>query len=395
MTPDAAALLPGLVDDPPWRILLDAGLQAHVEQEHDRAETRYRAALDEAERAEAGPQDLVKILENLFVLYTTFDQPTKAVVLGRRLLRLLRQLDGPRATSVGEMCVRQAAAMCAAGADVERAVPLFQRGLRILQARLGRHAPAIGLSLKTMAHALLGREHIDLALPLYLSALHILEAAGAEYQPSVALILTALGQSAQTFKRPRLAERYLRRALDICAAVHGPNSEPLAETAQMLAELYEDEGELARAEPLLRRALLIFEDGLGPNDPGVAYCLQNIARVCLGLNQPEQALVYYRRAVAIYESTKTAADANWRSFSSSLRTSSRPPAGRTRLGKCSGGSSRRRRVKVGTNHESNRSPRCERLRGWGQKHDGRGSVQATPPGIPGTPTSPCQAPNGP
>src|SRR5262245_47697190 len=285
--------------DRPWDVLFDAARFADGAGDHDRAETRYQAALDAADSGGAPDEAIAEILGGLFELQRD-DDPVSAVAAGERRLSIVERLRGPEHEDVGAALTALGCVVAGQG-QAKRGRELFRRGRRILEKALGPRHPDIGRALLDMALVLRDAGREEDAEPFFRRALDILETAYGPDHLEVAEALEGLALCCDSLGEPERAERFYRRALSAYEHAVGSNSPPAAEVAQYLAELFIDDGEYELAGPLLRRALATMEEIGGPNSVAVAACLERLSELYRGLQQPVLAVFQLRRALAIYE----------------------------------------------------------------------------------------------
>src|SRR3982751_3122567 len=133
------------------------------------------------------------------------------------------------------------------------------------------------LTLLTQSHAKFAAAQIDEAISLAERALKLAEKELGPEHGAAVLSLATLAQLYDQKSDYDRAELFYQRALVI---VEKPNSglEPsfLATLLDGLGRVYDLKGDFARAEPLYKRALAIQEKTLGPEDAAVATTLTNL-----------------------------------------------------------------------------------------------------------------------
>ncbi len=140
------------------------------------------------------------------------------------------------------------------------------------------------------------------AAPLFERVVTIIEKALGASHPDTAMALTNLGGLYQASGAHAKAEAMHQRALAIREKALGPDHPDTAATLINLALVYYYTRSYAKAESLNERALTIFEKSLGPDHPQTAGALINLATVyqAVGANAKSESLM--ERAQRIEES---------------------------------------------------------------------------------------------
>ncbi|HET6881718.1 MAG TPA: CHAT domain-containing tetratricopeptide repeat protein, partial [Pirellulales bacterium] len=181
------------------------------------------------------------------------------------------------------------------------AEPLYQRSLKIREAKLGPEHPDVAQSLESLANLYTGMGKNDEAKLFYERSLKILEAKRGPDHPDVATSLNNLAILYNHMGQYAPAELLYQRSLNIREAKLGSDHLDVAASLNNLAALYCDMGQYARAEPLHQRSLRIREANLGPDHPDVAASLNNLAMVYWNFGQYAQVEPLYQRSLKIYE----------------------------------------------------------------------------------------------
>ena len=138
--------------------------------------------------------------------------------------------------------------------DHQSAIVSFERGLGLLQKRLGKNHPDVATSLNNLALIYYSRGNYEAAEPLY------------------------------------------RRSLSIDEQTLGIDHPGVATDLNNLALLYKKQGDLEAAEPLLKRALEIKEKNFDPGHPSLITGLNNYASLLRALDRKDEADLYQARA---------------------------------------------------------------------------------------------------
>jgi CHAT domain-containing protein/tetratricopeptide (TPR) repeat protein len=308
----------------------------------DDAIAEYRKAVTLAARAYGGMGDLrtVTLLDKLAALYTAKGQPKQAEFLCKRSLEI-REAKLPADHSLVAASLDHLAGHYRRQADFDRAEPLYQRSLKIYEAKddhtliaqtlsnlaavysgQGDHQRAEPLLLRSLElrKKHLNPEHLDVARslnnlaalyrslgdyvrtePLLQEALRIRQQQRGDSHPDVARSLNNLGQLYQLMGRHDEAEDHYQRSLKILEQELGKNHPDTAATLGNLGLLHAARGEFDRAEPLLERSLKTLETARGKDHPDVAQALNNLALFCRSVGQTDRARTLYERSLKIRE----------------------------------------------------------------------------------------------
>ncbi len=188
----------------------------------------------------------------------------------------------------------------AAGRYAE-AIPLAERYVELMRARVGETHEDYAAALSNLAHSLQGADRVAEAEPVFRKAIAAGEASLGPNHSDLATDLRGLAEVLQDLDRLAEAEVLHRRALAIHEANLGPDDAQVGDDLNGLAQLLKTTNRLAEAEPLMRRSLAIAEARLGPTHSDVAIRLNNLGALLLGTNRIAEAEALMRRALAIDE----------------------------------------------------------------------------------------------
>jgi CHAT domain-containing protein/tetratricopeptide (TPR) repeat protein len=182
-----------------------------------------------------------------------------------------------------------------------RAEPLFQRSLKIREARLPRDHLDVAIALNNLAALYQAMGQHARAEPLFQRSLKIREARLPRDHLDVATALNNLANLYAAMGKHDRAEPLLRRCLKIREGRLPRDHPDLARSLNTLAGLYRDMGRYARAEPLYKRSLAIVEAKLPRDHPDVAQALNNLAGLYRDMGQDARAEPLLQRSLAIWE----------------------------------------------------------------------------------------------
>ncbi len=190
--------------------------------------------------------------------------------------------------------------------DVQRALPLYQRALRIDEKNHGLEHRKIAVDLNNLAETYRKLGQFSQAEPLLKRALEIDKQAWGLSSPRIAVRLSNLAELYRQQGRYAQAKALLLRALDIDQAAlnNGENDVlNLAIRHNNLGRLYVTLGDYAQADTHYRQALDIWRERLGDSSAQYAVGLNNRAWVAQVLAHYPQAEAFYREALRINENT--------------------------------------------------------------------------------------------
>jgi len=184
---------------------------------------------------------------------------------------------------------------------LKKALPLYERALRLQEASLGERHPNVMISLNNLAILYRNQGDYAQAEPLYERALRLREEVLGERHPDVADSLNGLALFYSDQGDYAKAEPLYERALRLREEVLGERHPRVATSLHNLAMLYKMQGDYAKAEPLYVRALRLYEEVLGERHPHVAATLENLAILYETQGRIDQALPMYLRALQLRE----------------------------------------------------------------------------------------------
>jgi CHAT domain-containing protein/Tfp pilus assembly protein PilF len=187
--------------------------------------------------------------------------------------------------------------------EYEKAERLSKRALATLEKRLGPWHPSVADALDDLAALYISRGEYAKAEPLYNRALKIQETAFGAWGHKVAESLNHLANLyfyglGDVDVNP---EPLYLRAIAILERAQGPEHPDITDPLCNLAALYYSRGDYVKPEPLNQRALAIIEKASGPEDPLAAYPLSNLAGLYRERGEEARAIPLYERALRIRE----------------------------------------------------------------------------------------------
>ena len=162
-------------------------------------------------------------------------------------------------------------------AQYAKAEPLYQRSLKIREAKLGPDHPDVAGSLDNLANLYYAMGQNAKAEPLFQRSLKINEAKLGPDHPDVASSLNNLANLYKDMAQYAKAEPLYQRSLKIKRSEAGTGPPRCGCEPQQPGETCTGQGHYAKAEPLYQRSLKISEAKLGPDHPDVADSLNNLA----------------------------------------------------------------------------------------------------------------------
>jgi len=267
------------------------------------ATTRAAEALAVAERGtHLRDVDLALVVFDLGQLYDNGAERQKARPLYERSLSLLERSVGPNHPRVANVLRRLGVILSTEG-DFVRADSLIRRALEIQEKALGPDDPELGLTLRD--HGILLERLGDLtkAEEMSLRALAILEKADGRIRLQAGSVLNNLGVLYIGRRDYARAGEYLERALPLMEVLYGADSTHLAVAFQNLGIVAREARDYAKAEAYYLRALASRERSLGSEHPDIAATLINIANVYRSKGDFQLALETHLRALRMFERT--------------------------------------------------------------------------------------------
>ncbi len=253
--------------------------------------------------------DTATSLNNLAFLYKSMGAYERALPLYEQALEIMQaalgdsQRDGKAerhpdtATSLNNL-----AGLYRSMGAYERALPLYEQALEIRQAALGDRHPDTAGSLNNLAELYRSMGSYERALPLYEQALEIWQSALGDRHPSTATSLNNLAGLYESMGSYERALPLYEQALEIRQSALGGRHPDTATSLNNLAELYRSMGAYERALPLYEQALEIMQSALGDRHPDTALSLNNLAALYESMGSYERALPLLEQALEIRQS---------------------------------------------------------------------------------------------
>ncbi len=262
-----------------WEIHYRAGAGALEQGHYTEAESRFRAALKEAEGfAETDPRRH-RTLSGLAHLYTTQGQHTRAESLYQRLLKLQENslgTENPRLSPT----LNQLAQTQAALNQSTQAQSLYRRILVLQEKDLDFQGLASTLNKLADLH----RAREDYARADSLA------------RRSMGLKFYARAYDYYLQRRYAPAEQFYKRALTVQEKTLGNSHPDQARTCHALALLYDVQRRYALAARFYKRTLAIQEKTLGENHPERIRTLDKLVEVLKKLERHDEAAELEARA---------------------------------------------------------------------------------------------------
>jgi tetratricopeptide (TPR) repeat protein len=137
------------------------------------------------------------------------------------------------------------------------------------------------------------------AIPLFERALRIREAKLGANHPDTAASLNDLAMTYQAQGDDEKAESFYQQAIKIRAAILGEAHPDYAASLHNLASLYYSRGEYAKAEPLYLHALEIQRKALGANHPDFAKGLTDLGALYMAMGDNAKAEPLLRQGLEV------------------------------------------------------------------------------------------------
>jgi CHAT domain-containing protein/Tfp pilus assembly protein PilF len=227
-------------------------------------------------------------------------QVDEAISLADRALKLAEKELGPDHGAVG-LSFATLAQLYDQKADYNRAESFYQQALVVAEKpNSGLEASFVATLLNGLGHVYDVKGDYARAEPLYKRALAIQEKTLGPENSALAMTLTNLGVLYQTTGNYDAAEQLLQRAL---AIREKNNAEEffIIQSLKSLASLYEVRGNYDQAGSLLLRAVTRLEKLVGPDNPILAPSLSDLALHYKNQGDFVKAGPLYERAITILE----------------------------------------------------------------------------------------------
>ena len=185
--------------------------------------------------------------------------------------------------------------------EYEKALPLYEKALKIHKEVLGENHPDTATNYNNLASLYESMGEYEKALPLYEKALKISKEVLGENHPDTATSYNNLASLYESMGEYEKALPLFEKALKISKEVLGENHPDTAQSYNNLASLYHSIGEYEKALPLFEKALKIREEVLDENHPDTAQSYNNLALLYQSMGEYEKALPLYQKALEIRE----------------------------------------------------------------------------------------------
>ncbi len=275
-----------------------------------RAEDAHNLGLATARAAEAlavveagaslSDNELAVFTYDLARVYQNGAERQKARPLYERSLSLVERSLGPDHPRVASALSSLGAILTDEG-DYTKSDAAIRRALEIQEAALGPDDPALGLTLRNLGHLLERRGDLTRAEETNRRALAILEKAQGRTRLLAGDVLNNLGVIYIGRRDYQRAGEYLERALPLIEAFQGADYVP--NVLQNLGIVAREAKDYAKAEAYYLRALAHRERRLGPEHPDIGANLINIANIYRAQGDYPRALETHLRALAMFERT--------------------------------------------------------------------------------------------
>lgn len=178
-----------------------------------------------------------------------------------------------------------------------------EKGLSVLQERLGDGHSDIGVMLDILATLYQVQGQYKRAESLYWQALQLTKQVSGNSHPNVVAVLNNLACSYASQGRYQEAKSLLQQTLAITKKTLGEQHLNFARSLNNLADLYISQGHYREAEPLLRQTIEITEQTLGDEHPDLAETLNNLAILYVKTGRYSNAEPLLQKALKIIEQT--------------------------------------------------------------------------------------------
>jgi tetratricopeptide (TPR) repeat protein len=268
---------------------------------------KYQEALELFQRAlnlsvETGGQQSYHIsscLYNIGSLLRTQGKYEEAYSFHLRCLKLREKQQGLNHPDVAKAESSLADLLTTQG-KFEEAYPHCERAERILDISVGLDNPTVGVDvLHTKAVLMIHRGELEEALQLYQRILRIQEAAFGPNHSQVAACLTNMGFVHRERGDSGEALPLFQKALSISERALGPHHEDVAIVLDHIAVTLTSQGEHGKALPLSQRALAGLKRALGPAHHRVGMSLNNMANILKAQGKYKEALLMYEEALLV------------------------------------------------------------------------------------------------
>ena len=174
----------------------------------------------------------------------------------------------------------------------------YQKGLNLVQSRLGNEHPQTATSLNNLASFYQAQARYAEAEPLYVQALAINQQSCSD-RPELATSLNNLAGFYKVQGNYSQAESLYLQALELKLKLFGETHSSVATGLNNLAGVYYAQERYEVAETLYERALQLKKCLVGENHPSLATSLNNLASVYQAQKRYNEAKSLYSRAVRL------------------------------------------------------------------------------------------------
>jgi tetratricopeptide (TPR) repeat protein len=174
----------------------------------------------------------------------------------------------------------------------------YQKGVKLVQARLGNEHPQTATSLNNLASFYQAQSRYTEAEPLFVQALAINQQSCSD-RPELATSLNNLAGFYKVQGNYSQAESLYLQALELKLKLFGETHSSVATGLNNLAGIYYAQGRYGEAETLYERTLKLKKCLLGENHPSLATTLNNLASVYQAQKRYNEAKSFYSRAVRL------------------------------------------------------------------------------------------------
>lgn len=282
------------------RVLTARARLCGLQGRYDEAEARLEQALS-IYRATLGDEhpEVANALHTLGGVLSATGRTRDARDAFERSLATWRRVFG------GDRHPRVAVAMSnVAGAELElgridRAAPLYDAALEILQSTVGDDDTLLAVTLEKLAQVRFDTADYARATELFERAAPIWERAFGPRHPDLAKCLTGLAACRSVTGDLEAAIALSRRALAMYEATLGAEHPETPRARVNLAQLLIRAGRQAEARPLLDQARATIERVLGPTTPLLGQVLDSLGGLEQTSGRQDAAVAHFERAVAI------------------------------------------------------------------------------------------------
>lgn len=200
-------------------------------------------------------------------------------------------------------CLNNLALLHQTAARYEKARPLYERALEVLEDVLGPDNTRVALGLSCLAGLYQAEGRFSEARSLLLKALAIYEKSEETDPSGLVMALNNLGGVYQAEGRYEEALQLFSRALSTLTGTGESTGEDIGRTLNNLAALQQDQGKYDEALQLYERSLKIWKNQFGTNHPDVAIALNNMALAYQAKGYLDEAASLLEEALRIWTGT--------------------------------------------------------------------------------------------